>query len=131
MIRYLTLSEVLYLHDQLINQSGGTVGLRDIGLLESAIAQPRVTFAGIDLYPSLIDKAVALGFCLINNHPFIDGNKRLAHASIESFLILNGIEIYANVDEQEEIILSLAAGKLKRSDFLNWLHEHTKILKID
>ncbi len=131
MIRYLSLSEILYLHDQLINQFGGIAGLRDIGLLESSIAQPRMTFSGIDLYPSIIEKAVVLGFSLINNHPFIDGNKRLAHGSMEIFLILNGMEIDANVDEQEKIILSLANGKLERSDFLNWLQKHTKIINVN
>ena len=76
MIRYLTLVEVLNLHDQIIEQSGGALGVRDLSALESALAQPRMTFGGEDLYPTLVDKAAALGFSIIMNHPFVDGNKR-------------------------------------------------------
>jgi len=84
-MRYLSLIEVLELHRRIINQSGGTLGIRDFGLLESAIAQPRMTFGGEDLYPSLVEKAAALGFALIMNHPFVDGNKRIGHATAEVF----------------------------------------------
>lgn len=76
-MRHLTLAEVLELHRLVITQTGGGQGLRDLGLLESAIAQPRQTFGGQDLYPDLPAKAAALGFSLIANHPFIDGNKRV------------------------------------------------------
>ncbi|WP_246844273.1 type II toxin-antitoxin system death-on-curing family toxin [Hydrocoleum sp. CS-953] len=80
--------------------------------LESAVAQPAATFAGEDLYPTVIDKAAALGFLIIMNHPFIDGNKRIGHAAMEVFLILNGLEINASVDEQEQVILAVASGEL-------------------
>lgn len=123
MIRYLTIVEVLSLHRQIINQSGGTLGLRDMGLLESAIAQPRMTFAGEELYPSLVDKAATLGFSLIMNHPFLDGNKRTGHAAMETFLVLNKLEIKASVDEQEQIILDLCSGVLKRENFTAWLQQ--------
>lgn len=126
MIYYLSLLEVLDLHRQLIKTSGGTMGLRDFGLLQSAIAQPRMTFGGQDLYPSLIDKAVALGFSLMMNHPFVDGNKRTAHASMETFLILNKKEIIADIDEQERIILAVASGDFTRSEFVNWLQQNTE-----
>ena len=72
MMRYLTLVEALDLHRQIIAQSTGTLGIRDLDLLKSAIAQPRMTFGGEDLYPTVIDKAIALGFSLIMNHPFVD-----------------------------------------------------------
>jgi hypothetical protein len=75
MIRYLTLIEVLEIHRRILEQSGGAFGIRDMGLLESAIAQPRMTFGGEDLYSSLFEKAAALGFSIIMNHPFVDGNK--------------------------------------------------------
>lgn len=81
MICYLTLIEVLELHRKILEQSGGTAGIRDIGLLESAITQPRMMFGGEDLYPSLLEKAAALGFSIIMNHPFVDGNKRTGHAA--------------------------------------------------
>ncbi|MEQ9549598.1 MAG: type II toxin-antitoxin system death-on-curing family toxin [Coleofasciculus sp. G3-WIS-01] len=124
-MRFLTLIEVLELHRRVIEQSGGALGIRDVGLLESAIAQPRMTFSGEELYPSLLEKAAALGFSIIMNHPFVDGNKRTGHAALETFLILNGIEISAAVDEQESIVLAIASGKLGREAFVEWLQQHT------
>lgn len=121
MIRYLNLVEVLDLHRQIIEQSKGAMGIRDLGALESALAQPRMTFAGEDLYPTIVDKASALGFSIVMNHPFVDGNKRTGHAAMETFLILNGLEINAYVDEQERVILALASGELERAAFTNWL----------
>jgi death on curing protein len=123
-MRYLTLLEILDLHDRVIQQSGGRLGIRDLGLLESAIAQPLMTFGNQDLYPTIIDKAVALGFSIIMNHPFVDGNKRTGHAAIETFLILNGWEIRAAVDEQEQIILAVASGSVGREVFAKWLGQH-------
>ncbi|MBE9008226.1 type II toxin-antitoxin system death-on-curing family toxin [Fortiea sp. LEGE XX443] len=128
MIRYLTLIEVVELHRQIIEQSGGALGIRDRGTLESALAQPRMTFSGEDLYPTLVDKAAAIGFSLIMNHPFIDGNKRIGHAAMEVFLVMNGYEIDASVDEQEVIILSLASGELAREAFTQWLKNHVKVI---
>lgn len=118
------LIEVLELHHRIIEQSSGVFGIRDLGLLDSAIAQPRMTFGGEDLYPSLFEKA-ALGFSIIMNHPFVDGNKRTDHASAETFLILHGMEISALVDEQERIVLAIASGELGREAFVAWLQEHT------
>ncbi|MBD2036211.1 type II toxin-antitoxin system death-on-curing family toxin [Leptolyngbya sp. FACHB-321] len=125
MIRYLTLIEILELHRRILEQSGGASGIRDMGLLESAIAQPRMTFGGEDLYPSLLEKAAALGFSIIMNHPFLDGNKRTGHAAVETFLVLNGMEINASVDEQEHVVLAIAAGELGREAFVEWLQRNT------
>ncbi|HBE33842.1 MAG TPA: type II toxin-antitoxin system death-on-curing family toxin [Cyanobacteria bacterium UBA11368] len=124
-MRFLTLIEVLELHRRIIGQSGGAFGIRDVGLLESAIAQPRMTFGGEDLYPSLLEKAAALGFSIIMNHPFVDGNKRTGHAATETFLVLNGMEINASVDEQERIVLAIASGNLGREAFVEWLQGNT------
>ncbi len=123
-MRYLTLSEVLELHRRTLETSGGTGGLRDLGMLESAIAQPRMTFGGSDLYPDLATQAAALCFSLIANHPFVDGNKRVGHAAMETFLLLSGREIDAPVDEQERIILAVAAGHLSRDELTRWVREH-------
>lgn len=125
MMRFLTLVEVLELHRRVIEQSGGALGIRDIGLLESAIAQPQMTFGGEDLYPSLLEKAAALGFSIIMNHPFVDGNKRTGHAATETFLVLNGMEINTSVDEQERAMLAIASGKLGREAFVEWLQRNT------
>ncbi|HEX6291608.1 MAG TPA: type II toxin-antitoxin system death-on-curing family toxin [Herpetosiphonaceae bacterium] len=124
-MRYLTLNEILFLHQQLIEQLGGSEGVHDLNALESALAQPRMSFGGEDLYPTLEEKAVALGFSLIKNHPFIDGNKRTAHAAMETFLVLNGNEIDAPVEEQEQVILQVAANQLDRDTFTAWLHAHS------
>jgi death-on-curing protein len=83
-MRFLTLIEVLELHRRVLEQFGGALGIRDVGLLESAIAQPRMTFGEEDLYPSLLEKAAAIGFSIIMNHPFVDGNKRTGHAVVRS-----------------------------------------------
>ena len=123
-MRYLSLKEVLELHRLLLERTGGLSGVRDLGLLESAVAQPLMTFGGQELYPTIIEKATALGFSLINNHPFNDGNKRVGHAALETFLVLNGYEIDAPVDEQERAILSVAAGEMDRVEFTEWLRAH-------
>jgi death-on-curing protein len=124
MIQYLTLGQVLFLHQRLIEQSGGASGIHDQNVLESALAQPKMTFEGKELYPSLAEKAAALCYSLINNHPFVDGNKRIAHAAMEVFLVMNGYEIEAAIDEQEKIMLKLASSKMERSDFLDWLKDN-------
>ncbi|MDE2890435.1 MAG: type II toxin-antitoxin system death-on-curing family toxin [Gemmatimonadota bacterium] len=123
-MRYLSLAEVIELHRRVIDQSGGAPGLRDTGRLESAVAQPRISFGGRDLYPSLIEKAGAICFSLVQNHPFVDGNKRLGHAAMEVFLILNGHEIGADVDEQETVIIGVASGQVSRESLVEWLTEH-------
>lgn len=125
-MRFLSLIEVISLHRQIISLSGNDAAIRDLGMLQSALAQPMMTFAGTDLYPDLVDKAAALGFSLIMNHPFVDGNKRIGHAAMETFLVLNGMEIDASTDEQERIILSLAASQLSREEFVLWLRSHTR-----
>jgi len=121
MIRYLSLEEVLELHRLVLRQSGGLEGVRDLGGLESAVAQPQMTCDGQDLYPCLPTKAAALGFSLIRNHPFVDGNKRIGHLAMEMFLVLNGYELDAGVDEQERIILGLVAGEVSREEFAGWV----------
>lgn len=120
----LTLHDVLELHRQVGAQSGGAVGVLSLPALESALAQPWMTFDGMELYPTLVEKAAVLGYFLISNHPFIDGNKRTGHAAMEVFLMLNGFEIQAPVDEQERVILQVAAGESNREKFTEWLRLH-------
>ncbi len=124
-MRYLSLEEILSLHSLLIDQSGGSSGLRDRGALESAAAQPEASFGGEELYPGLETKAAALAHSLIQNHPFIDGNKRIGHAAMEVFLVLNGFEIESSVDEQEQLIIGVASGKISRSELGEWVAHHT------
>jgi len=127
-MRYLTLGEVLELHRRIIQQTGGASGVRNLAALESAVAQPRITFEGKDLYPTIEDKAAALAFFIVQNHPYIDGNKRCGHAAMETFLVLNGKEIKAPVDEVEKIIMEIASGKFSLKNFGNWLAEHIRSL---
>lgn len=124
-MRYLTLSETLEIHIRIIAQSSGAFGILNLGALESALAQPQMTFNGIDLYPTVVEKAAALGFSIIQNHPFVDGNKRVGQAAMEIFLVLNGYEIAASVDEQETLILKIASGQLDQAGLTAWLCDHT------
>ena len=126
-MRYLSISEILLIHRRLIKSSGGASEIRDLGALESAIAQPRATFDGKDLYASIEEKAAYLCFFIVRNHPFMDGNKRTGHAAMEIFLYLNGYKVNASVDEQEKIILELAAGVLDRAAFANWVYRHVTL----
>jgi death-on-curing protein len=127
-MRYLTLHEVLEAHERILQQSGGEPGVLNVGALESALAQPRMPFGGQDLYPTMVERAAALGFSLIQNHPFVDGNKRTAHAAMETFLVLNGYQIEATVAEQEDMILQVAAGKSGREVFTEWLRQHLQAM---
>ena len=123
-MRYLNLRETLEIYQRVMQHSGGFIGIRDLGALESAVAQPRMTFGGEELYPTIVEKAAALCFSLIQNHPFVDGNKRTAHAAMETFLVLNGYEICATVDEQERVILQIASSEMNRDAFVHWLDVH-------
>jgi death-on-curing protein len=122
--RYLTFAEVLELHQSVLERWGGAGEIRDINALESALAQPRQSFGDADLYPDLPSKAAALCFSPVLNHPFIDGNKRIGHAAMEVFLMVNGHELRAPVDEQERIVFDLVAGQLLRDAFLEWVKHH-------
>ena len=120
-MRYLTVDEVVELHELVVARSGGGSGVREIGGIESAVAQPQMTFGGADLYPSIAEKAAAIAFSLVMNHPFVDGNKRIGHAAMETFLMLNGYHVEARVDDQEQMFLNVAAGLVKQSELVEWL----------
>jgi len=127
-MRYLTPGDVLELHSRIIEQSGGAGGLLDLGLLESALGQCRISFGGQELHPSPAEKAAALCFSIVQNHPFVDGNKRTGHAAMEVFLLLNGYELVAEVDETEAILLGLASRQIGRAPFTNWVEARLKPL---
>jgi death-on-curing protein len=122
----LTLSEILQLHSWVIQQTGGSTGVRDLSALQSAVAMPRMTFEERELYPDLETKAAALCFSIVMNHPFVDGNKRVGHAAMEIFLVLNGFELDAPVEESETTMLTLAAGKLSRDQLSLWVRRNTR-----
>lgn len=115
---------IISIHSQLISTSGGSDGIKDENMLESAIYAPFQTFAGEDFYPTIYQKAARLGFGLVSNHPFIDGNKRIAAHAMLTFLDLNGIEIQYTNDELSEIFLAIADDKARYEDLLSWIIEH-------
>lgn len=116
--------QIILLHDELIKETGGISGIRDDNLLESAISAPFQSFGGKDVYPSVQQKAARLGHGLVQNHCFLDGNKRIgAHAMI-TFLELNGIHLTYQQKELSKMILSVAAGEYDDKFMLKWLLDH-------
>lgn len=122
----LDISDVLLIHERLIQEFGGTSGLRDNELLESAILRPLQTFDSAELYPSIEEKASAIIESIITNHPFIDGNKRTGYTLFRIFLLSKGKDINCSQDEKYEFVLSVAEGKLKYNEILKWTRERTK-----
>ena len=123
-MRTLSKRQILALHDHLIAETGGQSGLRDEGLLESALAAPFAAFGSEELYPTLVQKAARLGYGLVRNHAFVDGNKRIAAHAMLTFLALNGVEPRYTQQELSDIFLKLAAGEAEYEDLLAWINEH-------
>ena len=125
-VSFLTLDEALAIHAHQIARYGGPLGLRDRGLLESALAMPETTFAGEYLHPSLPEQAAAYLFHLVKNHPFVDGNKRVGLACSLAFLRLNGLRIRATDDELVDLVMGVAGGRRSKADVAVFLREHTR-----
>ena len=123
-MKTLNKSQILMLHSALIAQTGGMDGLRDEGLLDSAIHAPLQTYAGQELYPTILEKAARLGYGLIHNHPFIDGNKRIGTHAMLVFLDINNISLSYDDDELITLILRVASGDLDDKALLDWLKAH-------
>ena len=107
--------------------TGGSVGVRDEGLLDSAIEGAFATFDGVELYPSKEEKAAKLGYSLISNHAFVDGNKRIGVCVLLSFLELNGIHIEAADEDVVSLGLGVADGSMEQKEILEWIHKHKVI----
>ena len=120
------LEDVLLLHEFSIKDFGGASGIRDIGLLESAIAPPFQTFGGEDLYPSPFDKAAAIGESLIENHPFIDGNKRTGMLAIVALLKENNIQVNADSDGLYQFTISISTSEIKFEQIVEWLKNNSQ-----
>ncbi|QDT52030.1 Toxin Doc [Caulifigura coniformis] len=127
MIQYLTQAEVLFIHRAALAANGGLPGLRDVALLDSAVAQPRMSFGGRDLYPTVIEKAASLGFSLMNNHPFVDGNKRVGWAAMRTFLLLNDVPLRFLTEDGVRIALAIAAGQTSREELVEWITTHVLV----
>jgi len=124
-VLFLTLDEALAIHAHQISRYGGALGIRDRGLLESALAMPRATFAGELLHPSLAEQAAAYLFHLVKNHPFIDGNKRVGLACSLAFLRLNGVRVRAGNDDLVDIVMGVAEGRLSKADVAVFFRERS------
>jgi death-on-curing protein len=116
---------VATIHSDLLQRYGGRPGLRDPNLLDSALAQPKVTVGGKFAHKTLFDKAAAYGFHVCRNHPFVDGNKRVAFVLMDIFLQKNGREIISNEEEAYSMMMSLASGRLSKAQLSKWLKEHS------
>lgn len=126
MIKYLTPKDVLLLHNMMIDAAGGSHGIRDHGLLESAVLRPQSSFGGQDLYPGVLEKAAALVHSLLMNHMFIDGNKRTAMYSCMTFLELNGYQFTAKNKEVVDFAVKIENQKLSVEEIADWLKAHTE-----
>lgn len=125
MIR-LSKEQVILLHQRLIETTGGSSGIRDEGMLESALSNPFQSFGDVELYPSIQAKAAQLCFGIVKNHPMIDGNKRLGTHVMLVFMALNGYELLYTQQELSSTILDLAAGKIGFETILQWIISHQK-----
>ena len=123
-MKTLSKEQVLRLHNALLETFGGTAGIRDDGLLESALNAPFATFGGQYLYPSVQAKAAQLGFGLVCNHPFVDGNKRIGMYVMLTFLEVNGIRLDCANDEVIEVGLAVASGAMDYEALLAWVRAH-------
>ena len=124
-MKIVTKNQIILLHDQIISETGGTRGLRDEGLLESALFTPFQVFGNEELYPSILEKAARLGFGLVKNHAFLDGNKRIGAHAMLVFLALNEIETDYSQDDLITIIMGIASGQCNYADLLEWVRAHT------
>lgn len=127
-IIYLSVVHVLVIHDQMIKRFGGLPGIRDLGLIESAVGKPQATFDGNDLYNTIFNKAAALLQSLLKNHPFVDGNKRTALTSAGIFLKLNGYQLINDHDNEVSFTLKVDNEHLTIEQIVKWLEKHSKTI---
>ena len=122
----ISIDDILILHERSITDYGGMKGIRDLGLLESAIARPFQTFSGDELYPEAYQKAAALAESLIINHPFMDGNKRTGALTMIAFLNHAGYKFTASADNLYQMIISISTGELRFEEIVSWLKENSE-----
>ncbi len=121
---YLTIEDVQEIHKRLILETGGAWGVRDVNLLDSAIHRPQASFASVDLYARLSEKAAALLHSLVMNHPFVDGNKRTAFTAADIFLRLNGWKLDASEKQLYSFVMSIANGDMPFEQIAPWIETH-------
>ena len=120
--------QALWIYHRLMEELSGNPGLRDEGLLRSALARPLASFGGEDLYPTLFEKAAALAESLVRNHPFLDGNKRMALACLRVMLKMNGFQVIASQEAKARLVERIALKEVSVQDVADWLKKHTRRL---
>ena len=125
-VRFLSVEVVLEIHRRVIEEFGGDPGLRDRGLLDSAVAMPLATFGGNDLHAGLAEKAAAYHFHLCANHPFVEGNKRSAVAAAEIFLLINGWELAADDDDVVKLTMGVAGGQVSKEQVIDFFKKSVR-----
>lgn len=124
-IKYLGIEQVLAIHEILIERYGGSRGIHNRGLLESAVFRPQASAFGKDAYPALFEKCAVLGYSLIQNHPFSDGNKRTGFACMHLILLINGYDLKSTSKEEIAITEDVASGNVREPDLVEWLKKHS------
>lgn len=122
----ISIKETEIIHNILIDKFGGSKGVRDLGLLESALARPFATFNDEDLYPPPIEKASAILESIVINHPFVDGNKRTAYTLMRLILLENGLDIIASQQLKYDLVISASMGEFRFEDIRNWIQKNLK-----
>jgi death-on-curing protein len=124
---FLSTEDIFEIHRRVIEITGGAAGIRDVGLLDSAVHRPQATFGGVSLYPTLAKKAGALFHSLAKNHAFVDGNKRVAFEALDVFVRLNGGRLEGTEDEKYDFVMGVASGELEFDAIVEWIEEHMHI----
>jgi death-on-curing protein len=127
-MKYLTSEQVLFIHSRVIAETGGIHGVRDLGLLESAVARPQVTFDGKELYADVFIKAAALMDSLVNNHPFANGNKRTGVMSAGLFLLINGYKLKIPSTAMADITMRVATKKVTIEKLAQWMRKNSRLV---
>jgi len=125
-VKYLSSEQILAIHEALIKRYGGSSGIRDRGLLESAVFRPQTTVFGEEAYPALFEKCAVLGYSIIQNHPFLDGNKRTGFAAMHLMLLINGYDLASAAEEEIGMTEDVASGKVHEAKIAKWLKQHSK-----
>ena len=125
-VKYLSSEQILAIHEALIKRYGGSGGIRDRGLLESAVFRPQTTVFGEEAYPALFEKCAVLGYSIIQNHPFLDGNKRTGFAAMHLMLLINGYDLASTSEEEIGMTEDVASGKTHEAKIAKWLKQHSK-----
>lgn len=125
-IQYLSVEQVLIIHEALIKRYGGSHGIHNRGLLESAVFRPQASAFRQDAYPTLFEKCAVLGYSLIQNHPFVDGNKRAGFAAMHLMLLINGYDLTSTTKEEVAMAEKIASGKMREPAIAQWLKKHSK-----